>query len=177
MLHSSGGDDRAVRAPRGFRAAEGVRAAWLAPAGPFSRAPKGHTAAQRAGLRYEAQVHEYLEAQFPDLYHPSCWFRYVDDKGVHRWCQPDGFLRLGNLVIIFEVKSRFTSDAWWQLRRLYSSVVLAAFKPSVLGACVVCKTYDPSTHFPEAHELIDDLQGWVVRRQFAQVGVFPWKPL
>ncbi len=176
MLHNSLGDGRAVRTPHGFRAAEGVREAWLAPAGPFSRTPKGNTFAQRAGLRYEAKVHEHLDDLFPSLYHASQWFKYVDSRGVHRWCQPDGYVRLGNMVVIFEVKSRFTTDAWWQLRRLYSSVVQTAFTPKILGLCIVCRSYDPSVPFPEGHELIDDLEAWVIKRQFAQVGAFPWKP-
>lgn len=175
MLHSSLGDERAVRPPRNFRSAEGVRAAWLSATGPFARTPKGRTPAQRYGLRYEAKVHEHLSLLFPGHYIPSQWFQYIDDRGARRWCQTDGLLSLGTLVVIFEVKARFSADGWWQLRRLYSSVVVAALKPTTLGCCLVTRHYDPAASFPEAHERISDLERWIIRRQFAQVGVFPWR--
>lgn len=180
MQHSApsvgdGGGLAAVRTPRGFKAVEGVREAWVAATGPFSRTPAGRTAAQRAGLRYERKVHGYLEDTFPGLYMASQWFQYRDACGALRWCQPDGLLRLGNVVVIFEVKARFGSDGWWQLRRLYSSVVTAAWRPSILGLCLVCRNYDPFVPFPEGHDVVDDVERWVIRRQFAQVGVLPWK--
>lgn len=177
MLHSSEGDGRAVRPPRRFRAVEGVREAWASRTGPGFSSPKlSGTRAQRAGIAYERKVHAYLEEAFPFLYTASQWFRYRDAEGGLRWCQTDGILRLGNVVVIFEVKSRFTPDAWFQLRRLYSSVVATALKPTVLGTCLVTKYYDPAVPFPESHELISDLERWIIRRQFAQVGVFTWKP-
>jgi hypothetical protein len=177
MLHSSEGDGRALLPPKRFRAAEGVREAWAASTGPFSLTPKPRgTPAQRAGVVYERKVHAYLEEVFPFLYTASQWFRYRDHSGSLRWCQPDGILRLGNVVVIFEVKSRFTADGWFQLRRLYSSVVATAFQPRTLGCCLVTKNYDPAIPFPERHELVSDVERWVIRRQFAQVGVFPWKP-
>lgn len=176
MQHSSVGDDRAVRPRIGFRAAEGVRAAWVAASAPFSRTPTGHTRAQRSGLAYEAKVHAHLESTFADLYNPSLWFKYVDSGGRHRFCQPDGVLRLGNMVVIFEVKSRFTSDGWHQLRRLYAPVVQEAWRPSLLGLCLIVKSYDPFTVFPEQANLVTDLQRWVVARSFSSMGVFPWRP-
>lgn len=185
MLHSSNASSRlamgenearsAVRQPRSFHDAEGVREAWPCD-GPFSRTPEGRTAAQKAGLKYERDVHAFLSSTFADAYIASQWFSYLDRKGARRFCQPDGLLRLGSMVVIFEVKLRFTSDAWWQLRRLYSSVVVAAFKPRILGTCVITRSYDPAVAFPEAHELIDEVERWVIRRQFAQVGVLQWRP-
>jgi hypothetical protein len=175
MPHSSLGDGRAVRPPKSFRVSEGVRDAKVLPAGPFSRTPKGSTASQRAGLRYEGKVHDYLASQFGDAYVPSQWFSYVDGGGVRRYCQTDGLLRVGPLAVIFEVKLRFSSDAWWQLRRLYSSVVTTALRPSQLGLCLICRNYDPHMPFPEGHDVVDNVERWVIRRQFAQVGVFPWR--
>lgn len=175
MLHSSFGDGRAVRQPRGFTMAEGVREAWPCD-GPFSCTPEGRTAAQKAGLAYERKVHEHLADTFGSAYTPSQWYSYLDSSGKRRWCQPDGIVRVGALAVIFEVKSRFTADAWWQLRRLYSSVVVCAHKPTQLGTCLVTRSYDPAVPFPEAHELISDIERWVIRREFAQVGVLQWKP-
>lgn len=178
MLHSALGDGRALRPPRSFVSSEGVRSAMVCESGPFASPPKGRTPAQRAGIAYERKVHEYLSETFCDSYRPSQWFLYTDACGARRFCQPDGLLLLGNVVVIFEVKARFTADAWWQLRRLYSSVVVAALKPTVLGCCLVTRSYDPAQPFPEAHEYIPrgDIEGWVIRRQFAQVGVLQWKP-
>lgn len=165
---------RALRAPRGFREVGGVREAWPCES-PFSRTPTGRTAAQKAGLRYERKVHEYLASVFCDAYSPSQWFGYYDVHGSRRFCQPDGILRFGNVAVIFEVKARFTGDGWWQLRRLYAPIVRVAFAPSLLGLCLICRSYDPSVPFPERHDVLSDVERWVVRREFAQVGVFPWR--
>jgi hypothetical protein len=182
MLHSANallGDGQsrsALRQPRGFHMAEGVRSAEALERGPFSSTPKGKTPAQKAGLAYEAKVHEHLQDTFAESYRASQWYSYIDGKGARRFCQPDGVLHLGSMAVIFEVKIRFTADAWWQLRRLYSSVVLCALKPKLLGLCLVTRSYDPSVPFPEAHELHFDVERWVIRRQFAEVGVIQWKP-
>jgi len=143
--------------------------------GPFASTPKGKTPAQRAGLAYEHKVHAYLEATFPGTYTASQWYSYLDERGIRKFCQPDGILRVGSMAVIFEVKIRFTADAWWQLRHLYSSVVICALKPKLLGLCLVTRSYDPSIPFPEAHELHTDVERWVIRRQFAQIGVVQWR--
>lgn len=162
----------ACRPPRGFREVEGVREARPMPQGPFGSTPTNFVGspAQKAGLRYERHVHAMLDAVFPGTYRASQWYQYRDRKGILKWCQPDGVLLCGSLAVVFEVKARFCAEAWWQLRRLYSSVILCAHQPSVLGLCVVCKSYDPSVPFPERHVVVDDIEGWVVRRQFAEIG-------
>lgn len=175
MRHSSPSESRALRPPLGFRAASGVREAWRT-SSPFPRTPAGKTAAQKFGIRYEKRVHEFLHAALPGLYDASPWFKYRNGKGELRYCSPDGIFRLGNVAIIFEVKSRFTSDAWYQLRRVYEPVVRAAYGPTRLGLCVIAKSYDPSTIFPEPYDLLDALEPWIIHRQFDTIGVFPWKP-
>lgn len=153
----------------------GVERAWPSSGGPFTSTPQGRTAAQRAGLRYERKVHEYLSSQYGEAYVASQWFRYCKRGGSPRWCQPDGILHLGNMAVIFEIKSRFTADAWWQLRGLYAPVVSLAFRPKLLGLCLIVRRYDPMTQFPEQCCVIDDLDAWLVARRYAAMGVFSWQ--
>lgn len=138
--------------PRGFRAAEGVRSAWLLASGPFSaRTPKtacGRTPAQRLGLAYEKKWHAYIQSRSLGVYHAGPWIGFAT-RGGSRTCQPDGFLQMGKVGIIFEVKSRLVSDAWWQLRHLYAPVVRLAYGVHSLGLCVVCRHADPLVVFPE----------------------------
>lgn len=167
-----------ARPPRGFRPAEGVRSAWsCGEAGPFGRAPSPirGTAAQKAGLRYERKVHEHLSSVFGSLYRPSQWFRFEDQHGRMRWCQPDGLLCVRDVALVFEVKARHTSDAWWQLRRLYAPVVSRALYARTVGLCCIVRSYDASVPFPEPLEWVDDLRHWA-EGPFDRMGVFSWKP-
>lgn len=167
------------RAPRGFRVAEGVRSAWIEASGPFGRtpAPLRGTAAQKAGIRYERKVHEHLSSLFGSAYRPSQWFRFEDRNGALRWCQPDGLLSLGPLVVIFEVKARLVPDAWWQLRRLYEPVVRRGLRPAALGLCTITRNFDPHIIFPEPLYLIaGKLEDWARGERFERIGVYTWKP-
>lgn len=164
------------------------------PSGPFDRSTGKlyGTAAQKAGVRYERKVQERLSEIFGEAYSPSPWFRFLGRpgrtrrtqrrgaagaSGAWRWCQPDGIVRIGEaggLVVIFEVKSRFSSDGWYQLRQLYHPVVMAAYRPAVVGLCLISRYYDPFVSFPEDPHLIPNLEQWVVRRDFKRMGVFSW---
>lgn len=138
--------------PRGFRPA---RPLWaeLVVAGPWhsgSRRPIRGTAAQRFGLHYERRVLDNLKFLFPSL---QCgpWFRFAEKGGYLRWCQPDALLRTEAADIIFEVKSRFTSDAYYQLRQLYAPVVERAFRAKAVRLVNIVRSFDPSVPFPEPH--------------------------
>jgi hypothetical protein len=87
---------------------------------------------------------------------------------------------------LFEVKARFTSDAWWQLRKLYEPVVRAAFSPKTLLSVIICRSFDPSVAFPEPYELVDKDPApffkWAVSREArrftgagASLYVLPWR--
>lgn len=145
--------DAPCRPPRGFRSAEGVRRAWPTGEGPYGRTPstfvpKNASAAQKAGLRYEKRVRSLLEARIPGL-RPGQWFRYEHPSGGVFYCQPDAVLVHEDRAVVFEIKYTFTSDAWWQLRRLYEPVVRAAYYAREVGLCIVCRNRDPHTPFPE----------------------------
>src|SRR5689334_5107405 len=86
-------NDRAeVAPPSGFRAAEGVRSAWLIGEGPFGRTPnRSGTVAQRAGRRYEKAALTHLAGVLGRGFTPSQWFRFWDGHKI-RYCQVDGLL-------------------------------------------------------------------------------------
>lgn len=117
------------------------------------------------GVIYERKVQAHLLERFAHLYHPSPWFTFWDSGGTpgresRRWCQPDGLLLdpwLGT-IIICEIKYQHTSDAWWQLRRLYLPVVRAAFPATLwsISCLEIVKWYDPATLFPEPTVLLYD---------------------
>lgn len=158
--------------PSRFRGAEGVRHAWPSGVGPFGRAPslRGKSAAQKIGIRYERKVLTALAAEYGSTFLPNFWFQFQTGD-ARRWCQLDGIVREGDSVLLFEVKARFTSDAWWQLRRLYEPVVRKAWYPQRIRHVVVCKSFDPSTPFPEEYELISSLSGI----QDGVINVLPWR--
>jgi hypothetical protein len=154
-----------------------VRSAWSTSGGPFGRTPsrlKG-SAAQRAGIRYERKALTFLAKEFGDDFTPSQWFQYIVN-GKPRWCQVDGIVRRNNLTVIVEVKVRFTSDAWWQLRKLYEPVVRAALRPSRLALAIVCKSFDPAVPFPEEPSILPTI--WQVcspEWNCSHIGVLQWK--
>lgn len=160
--------------PRGFRSAEGVRHAWLSGGGPFGRTPslRGKSAAQKAGIRYERKVQKELAHELGEAFQSSVWFKYDDASGPH-WCQVDGlWQRGGKEVVIFEIKSRFTSDGWFQLRRLYEPVVRKALYPSALRHVLICRSFDPVAAFPEDFILIESLRSPL---ESGVVSVLPWR--
>jgi len=146
--------------PPRFQSAEGVRSAWAVASGPFGRTPtlRGRSAAQKAGIRYERKVLSALAAEYGGNFLPSPWFQYVPkDSDLRRWCQLDGIHRVEGVVTLFEVKARFCSAAWWQLRKLYEPVVRKAWPIQQLISVVVCKSFDPTTRFPEPYKLMGSL--------------------
>lgn len=118
------------------------------------RRPRGTSPAQKSGLRYQRKVCDELrvvwgrQAGGDILIGP--WVEYTN--GLRRgYCQPDILARVRDLVYIFEIKVRSTTDAWWQLRRLYEPVVKklwpdAHSQPTLVN---VVKSYDPDVLFPE----------------------------
>lgn len=137
--------------PSWFRGVEGVRSAWPSACGPFGRTParlKG-SAAQRAGIRYERKAMAFLKEAFGKDFRPSPWFKYEDFDGNLRWCQPDGIVVTDKMVVIWEIKVNFSSDAWWQLRKLYEPVIREAYHPPQIALAILCKSFDPAVPFPE----------------------------
>ncbi len=145
-----------VPAPQGFIEPNNVQ--WVKHSStcpPFLR--RGKVSGRKAeGIRYEFKAQEYLLCN-SDFYLPSPWFYYKGNNRL-RWCQPDGLLfnfRTGHLIIV-EIKYNHTSDAWWQLRKLYFPIIVRIFPPELwtISVLEVVKWYDPATHFPEQLRLI-----------------------
>ena len=113
------------------------------------RRPRGSSAAQKSGLRYQRQVCDELRVQFGSaavLVGP--WLEYR--LGIERrYCQPDAIVSHRDLVFVFEVKLSSTTDAWWQLRHLYGPVVQKLYPSSRLVLVNVVKSHYPEIRFPE----------------------------
>ena len=141
------------------------------------QAPR-RSGAKRAGLLYQSKVEAWLRDSVASG--NSCfvdcgpWFCYSDESGRRRYCQPDALVRAPSAgsVGIVEVKIRWTSDAWWQLRKLYEPVLRVAKPAYEIFALCICRSYDPAISIPERVNLCDT---------FAEVlpgcfNVMVWKP-
>lgn len=136
--------------PERFRCAENVRSVVLSPHAPAFARKGSRKGAKGAGLRYEARVQRTFLSDYYSTYLPSPWFRFVDDCGM-RWCQPDGLIidAVSGRIIIVEVKTSHTGEAWWKLHKLYLPVVRALFGDGFEYRCLeVVRYYDPATLFP-----------------------------
>lgn len=127
------------------------------------------------GRRYERKVQEHFLATIPE-YVPSPWIKYQStNRSRWQWCQPDGLIvdiKRGRIVVV-EVKLKHTSDAWWQVRRLYTPVVSHLFGAEwQVEALEVVRWFDPFTAFPEQIEMCENPRGhWNGRFR-----VHIWKP-
>ena len=146
--------------PNHFLPAEHVEWAKILDAQPpFIKRARSRGAKAR-GVVYERKVHDYLHeaAAFSRdelVYTQSPWLAFQDISG-RRWCQPDGILlrRADKHVAVVEVKYQHTSDAWWQLWRLYIPVLRLIYPEHTFTALEIVKWHDPHVHFPERYILI-----------------------
>lgn len=127
--------------------------------------------AKAAGLRYEAAVKKYLRKEL-SLVQFGVWWGYSDDLGWRK-CQMDGLVEVNGVFTIIEVKGRHTSDAWWQLRRLYEPV-LRSLGVEKINLLEVCRSFDPAVAFPEEVELVGDVKEWCAQLR-EKMGVFSWR--
>lgn len=141
--------------PSSFRPLNGTpkRVRWQ-----FSSAASGGglTAAQKAGLRYEAKVQLFLRNALLD-YIEAPIVTFLDGGSQTRRVIPDGFVLRGARAWIFEIKSQHTHAAWWQLRHLYEPVMLALEGIQQVFCVEVVRSYDPAIGFPEPIELCHSL--------------------
>lgn len=147
---------------RGFAEAGTVAYARLSLTPPPFIRQRKYTGRRAEGVRYEKKVQKHLLEHFPDAYVGSPWLHFLPEGADKwRWCQPDGLLVdfEHGILTVLEVKYSHTSDAWWQVRKLYTPVLQKIFPPSLwkYEACEIVKWYDPATRFPEAVELASEL--------------------
>lgn len=134
------------------------------------------TGKRRQGVLYEDAVQGYLSDQFGEWYIDGPWFIFwTSEEDRPRYCQPDGLLfdPVGRTIWIIEAKLKHTTDAWWQLRHLYTPVIAAVFPPQIwdIRVCEVVRWYDPAVPFPEKVALVPQ----VLATQPGQFGVHIWK--
>lgn len=148
---------------------------WARPLGEMEALPHGEkparrsSAAQRAGLAYQRKVARLVVEGFSSWdVRIGPWFLYCDASGRRRYCQPDLLLRDGKsgTILLVEVKLRWTSDAWYQVRKLYQPVVELCHNPPLLFTLCICKSYDPAIVVPEEVALSDRLGAPLLRDKF-----------
>lgn len=88
------------------------------------------------------------------------WYRYITTSSRPRFCQPDFVLQdaSGSEACIVEVKLSWTSDAWWQLKRIYLPVLKAAHPEVEFRTLVICASYDPAILANEDVTLVDSIE-------------------
>ena len=127
---------------------------------------------QKAGLAYEKKLDAFLRNSYPPasmVSHPWLW--YIDGSGVRRYCQPDFLLYHPSYIVVAEAKLRWTSDAWWQLRRMYLPVLRLVYAQE-LRPLVICRSYDPAVQISEPVRLCDGTQDCTADA----FNVFVWRP-
>jgi hypothetical protein len=121
------------------------------------------------------KAHEYLYDLYPSQYVGSPWVRFTNVEDLNaRWCQPDGIiidLAAGELVIV-EMKYQHTSDAWWQLEKLYKPVLKKMYPEDLWKIrCVeIVKWFDVATDFPIPIRMSDKPLG------AGDFSIHIWKP-
>ena len=146
--------------PRRFRPAGEVTFAEFISPPPFVVPRRTKNKARADGIRYEKKAHRYLEEAYEDQCVIAPWIRFHSHgQAKSLYCQPDALIldiRKGTITII-EIKLKHTSDAWWQVRRLYLPLVQCIFGEDWEYIAVeVAKWFDPHTKFPERFEFIDN---------------------
>jgi hypothetical protein len=149
--------------PRRFRAAGLVEKSALTTQPSFILTePRGASPNRQKGINYEKKVQVYLARTFPGVVVHSPWVRFVSTGSPKfRFCQPDAILfdlRRG-IICVVEVKLSHTSNAWWQVRRLYAPVLAHLFRGPRwrFVSLEIVKWYDPATKFPEKVTILHDL--------------------
>lgn len=140
-----------------------VLSAWKCKEVPYAGVHQRRSGAQRAGLVYQRRVGKLLPlfgAHWNVVHGP--WYAFTDASSGRHYCQPDFILVPldGGPSVVVEVKLRWTSDAWWQLRKLYQPVLRKASSSegSVPRVLTICRSYDPAVCIPEEVILISSLE-------------------
>lgn len=176
MLPSLTPDTRAavsIPPPPRFRPIKGaVLEAHWEPSG--ASGAVGLTDAQKAGLRYEARVQDWLSNSLKGCYVVAPYLHFRDDSGP-RTAIPDGVMFGLHHATIFEIKSQHTHSAWWQLRRLYEPVVKALSEVRTVMLVEVVRSFDPAAGFPEPIKLCYALED-ALDSESNRIKVLVWKP-
>lgn len=144
-----------TRAASSYRTAGTIRRAKELPEKPSFIATNKVTGARARGLSYEAKALRMLEARYAELptpvvFKPGPWFEYEDQEGRH-WCQPDAVIIKASegFGCIYECKYQHSSEAWFQIWRLYEPVLRFLYPTISWQGMEICKWFEPSTPWPE----------------------------
>lgn len=160
---------RDFRPPRSFKGIKGP--ALNVRFGGTPRVARGHTAAQRDGLRYERRVIDVLSAIYGADFRAGPSILYEDRTGC-RMAIPDGILRIRHTLVVIEVKLSHTEKAWWQLKRLYAPLLAQmVVSGTPIATAEICRSYDPSVAFPGPAALTTSLH----TLDPAVTGILQWK--
>lgn len=141
-----------------------INSAWQVEGSPHANVPaRKKSVAQRAGLAYQKKVGGHLRSCiWPRYVVDGPWFAFSDRTPGRHYCQPDflimDYTKGAQEILIVEVKLRWTSDAWWQLRRLYEPVVGRANSGAAISVLCITKSFDPAVRCEEEVALIDSLE-------------------
>lgn len=165
-------------APKGFRAAKGVQWAKFTDKNPpFTAHNRRPTGRRLAGIKYERRVHEHMLKAY-DTYIPGPWAYFLGADGV-RWCQVDGLMVdvEAGIITIVEIKYQHTTDAWWQVRKLYEPVLAAIFPPELWSFRMleIVKWFDPAVPWPEPFRLLEHPER-ITTLPANTTGVHIWNP-
>lgn len=146
--------------------------AGIAPAGP----QRGRSAAQNAGLRFEARVSAQLTERYPGFLQ-QVPFHFVGDHAREK-CILDGMLfwhpkMCNHEMLLIEMKKRHTADAWFQLRYLYYPVVKYCFPSYNLRLLEICKEFEIGVSLPEPYALHRNVEDFILNG--ASFGVVCWR--
>ena len=115
--------------------------------------PKRVRGTKRLGLQFERRVVDVLSAIYGDAFTPSQGIRYKV-RNEPALAILDGVLRLGDQLVIIEVKLAHTVRVWEQLMLRYATLVRALEPQRQVRTVEVCRSYDPAVSLPGPHELI-----------------------
>lgn len=145
---------------------------------PFIRPLHKATGRRLKGIKYEVAAQKMILAKFPQSYFVSPWLKFSCFKGV-RWCQPDGILinLEEGLITIVEMKYQHTTEAWWQMRKLYEPLLRAMFPAELwrINTLEVVKWFDPLVDYPEQLYMLKELEDHLSIPS-DQTGLHIWKP-
>lgn len=114
--------------------------------------------AQKAGLAFQKHVVKWAGERNDLFLEVGPWFAFTDDSDSRHFCQPDLLIRVNGLVLVCEIKLRWTADAWWQLRKIYLPVLEKFWPTSSFAPVCLCKSFDPAVSFPEEIQIRSELE-------------------
>lgn len=136
--------------------------------------PPGKTAAQKAGLRYEAKVLLELQDIFLGGVYLSPTLFWIDETGVN-YAVPDALILDEKFICCVEIKFLHQPEAWWQLRKKYEPILRKIYPDTKILLLEICSSLDAHSPFPEKYTYVEHLPPFIKNAKDGELGVFQWK--